>query len=45
VRVRLVDRVLEGKAAGLSATGGLVVEVEGRREVVVAGEVEEVRGS
>lgn len=43
VRVRLVDRVLEGTAAGLNATGGLVVDVGGRRETVVAGEVEEVR--
>ncbi|MBX3469939.1 MAG: biotin--[acetyl-CoA-carboxylase] ligase [Planctomycetes bacterium] len=43
VRVRLVDRVLEGTAAGLNATGGLVVEADGRRETVVAGEVEEVR--
>ncbi|MCO5166850.1 MAG: biotin--[acetyl-CoA-carboxylase] ligase [Planctomycetes bacterium] len=43
VRVRLVDRVLEGRAAGLNATGGLVVEADGRRETVVAGEVEEVR--
>ncbi|MCW8141997.1 MAG: biotin--[acetyl-CoA-carboxylase] ligase, partial [Planctomycetota bacterium] len=42
-RVRLVDRVLEGTAAGLNATGGLVVEADGRRETVVAGEVEEVR--
>lgn len=43
VRVRLMDRVLEGRAAGLNATGGLMVESEGRRETVVAGEVEEVR--
>jgi BirA family biotin operon repressor/biotin-[acetyl-CoA-carboxylase] ligase len=43
VRVRLVDRVLEGTAAGLNATGGLVVDSDGRRETVVAGEVEEVR--
>lgn len=43
VRVRLMDRVLEGAAAGLNATGGLVVDVGGRRETVVAGEVEEVR--
>lgn len=46
VRVRLVDRVLEGKAAGLNATGGLIVETAaGQRETVVAGEVEEVRST
>lgn len=46
VRVRLVDRVLEGRAAGLNATGGLIVETaEGQRETVVAGEVEEVRST
>jgi BirA family biotin operon repressor/biotin-[acetyl-CoA-carboxylase] ligase len=44
VRVRLVDRLLEGRAAGLNATGGLIVETAaGQRETVVAGEVEEVR--
>jgi BirA family transcriptional regulator, biotin operon repressor / biotin---[acetyl-CoA-carboxylase] ligase len=43
IRVRLVDRTLEGKAAGLNATGGLVVETPAGRETVVAGEVEEVR--
>ncbi len=43
VRVRLMDRVLEGQAAGLNATGGLLVDAGGRRETVVAGEVEEVR--
>ena len=50
VRVRLPGRVLEGTASGLSATGGLVVEVRGedgqpRRETVLAGEVEEVRSA
>lgn len=50
VRVRLPGRVLEGAASGLNATGGLVVEVRGedgqpRRETVLAGEVEEVRGA
>jgi BirA family biotin operon repressor/biotin-[acetyl-CoA-carboxylase] ligase len=46
VRVRLPGRVLEGKAAGLSATGGLIVEgAAGERETVLAGEVEEVRGA
>lgn len=50
VRVRLPGRVLEGTASGLNATGGLVVEVRGedgqpRRETVLAGEVEEVRGA
>lgn len=46
VRVRLVDRVLEGRAAGLNATGGLIVETAaGQRETVVAGEVEEVRST
>jgi BirA family biotin operon repressor/biotin-[acetyl-CoA-carboxylase] ligase len=44
VRVRMPDRELTGTASGLNATGALVVEVsEGQREVVVAGEVEEVR--
>lgn len=50
IRVRLPGRVLEGVASGLNATGGLVVEVRGedgqpRRETVLAGEVEEVRGA
>lgn len=50
VRVRLADRVIDGVAAGLSATGGLVVEERGpdgfvRRDTVLAGEVEEVRPS
>jgi BirA family biotin operon repressor/biotin-[acetyl-CoA-carboxylase] ligase len=44
VRVRLPDRVLEGKASGLSATGALVLDLDsGEREVVYAGDVEEVR--
>ena len=44
VRVRLPARTLEGVASGLNATGALVVETpEGEREVVFAGEVEEVR--
>jgi len=44
VRVRLPDRTLEGKATGLNATGALVLEVDGgKREVVFAGDVEEVR--
>ena len=44
VRVRLPNRVLEGTASGLNATGALVVALpDGVREVVVAGEVEEVR--
>jgi len=44
VRVRLAERTLEGKAAGLSATGALVLELDGgQREVVYAGDVEEVR--
>ncbi len=46
VRVRLPDRVLEGRAAGLGATGALVVEgPDGAHETVVAGEVEEVRAT
>lgn len=45
VRVRLHDRVLEGAAAGLNATGALIIDIGGRRETVVAGEVEEVRAS
>ena len=44
VRVRLADRVIEGKAAGLTATGALVVETDGgARETVYAGDVEQVR--
>lgn len=44
VRVRLPARTIQGTAVGLSATGGLVLSTdEGKREVVVAGEVEEVR--
>lgn len=45
VRLRLPDRVVEGTACGLNATGGLVLEVDGAREVFVAGEVEEVRAA
>jgi BirA family biotin operon repressor/biotin-[acetyl-CoA-carboxylase] ligase len=44
VRVRLPDRLLEGTASGLNATGALVVALDdGKREVVYAGDVEEVR--
>lgn len=44
VRVRLPARTLTGTAVGLSATGALIVSTdEGQREVVVAGEVEQVR--
>jgi BirA family biotin operon repressor/biotin-[acetyl-CoA-carboxylase] ligase len=44
VRVKLEDRTLEGQASGLNATGALVIALDdGKREVVYAGEVEEVR--
>lgn len=43
VRIRLPERTVVGVANGLNQTGGLVLEVDGRREVFVAGEVEEVR--
>lgn len=44
VRARLANRDVVGKASGLNATGGLVLELEdGSHEVIVAGEVEEVR--
>lgn len=44
VRVRLPDKVLEGTASGLNATGALVLDLEGgKREIVYAGDVEEVR--
>jgi BirA family biotin operon repressor/biotin-[acetyl-CoA-carboxylase] ligase len=44
IRVRLPERSVTGVASGLNQTGGLVVEMEdARREVFVAGEVEEVR--
>jgi BirA family biotin operon repressor/biotin-[acetyl-CoA-carboxylase] ligase len=44
VRVKLPDRTLEGKATGLNATGALVLELDqNKREVVFAGDVEEVR--
>lgn len=43
VRVRLAERTIEGLAAGLNATGALLVALaDGRQEVVVAGDVEEV---
>jgi len=44
IRVKLADRVLEGKASGLNATGALVLELEsGGREILYAGDVEELR--
>lgn len=44
IRARLPGRTVEGTAVGLSATGGLVLSTdEGKREVLMAGEVEEVR--
>lgn len=44
VRVRLPGRTIVGTAVGLGATGALILSTEeGKREVVVAGEVEEVR--
>jgi len=44
IRVRMGGEVITGIASGLNATGGLVLEREnGQRQVIVAGEVEEVR--
>ncbi len=44
VRVKLADRVVEGVASGLNATGALVVAVEGKpNEIIYAGDVEELR--
>jgi BirA family biotin operon repressor/biotin-[acetyl-CoA-carboxylase] ligase len=44
VRVKLPERTIEGTASGLNATGALVVATDdGKREIVYAGEVEEVR--
>lgn len=44
VRVKLPERTIEGIASGLNATGALVLELEGgKREIVYAGDVEELR--
>ena len=44
VRVRLPGRTVVGTAVGLNAMGALLLSTdEGKREVIVAGEVEEVR--
>ena len=44
VRVKLPGGALEGTASGLNATGALVLELDGgRREIVYAGDVEELR--
>jgi BirA family biotin operon repressor/biotin-[acetyl-CoA-carboxylase] ligase len=46
VRVKLPDRTIVGTASGLNATGALVLEVEGgKREIVYAGDVEELRAA
>jgi BirA family biotin operon repressor/biotin-[acetyl-CoA-carboxylase] ligase len=44
VRVKVEGKTLEGQASGLNATGALVISLDdGKREIVYAGEVEEVR--